>query len=276
MVRLHGSVDTMAIDFDADGEDCTHAGFSLGDPQTILVWFNPNSIDASDRQLTGQSLTAGESRTICGDTTGTGIIRMIMSFSGTNPHARSATGTITAGAWHYVAFRLDSSGAQDVQLFHGDLDTEVTEVSYGVTQESTGTILSTDSDFRAGNAAAQNNSANAVVAFMAIWPGTALTLAQIQAQQYFLGVPIVPGCELFTHYGIESATGTQPDWSGNGNNGTITGTPTLVDHVPIPIFLGDSDFQQEAAAAAGMLEDFHKRVPHYAGGMQNLTGGMRG
>ena len=37
---------------------------------------------------------------------------------------------------------------------------------------------------------------------------------------------------MFTHYGFNKVA-AQPDWSGAGNNGTVGGSPTVVDHVPL-------------------------------------------
>ena len=61
---------------------------------------------------------------------------------------------------------------------------------------------------------------------------TDLALAEIQRQQ-FRPHPLASTL-VFCMLGY-AGTGTQPDWSGNGNNGTVTGA-TVADHVPLGAF----------------------------------------
>ena len=75
-----------------------------------------------------------------------------------------------------------------------------------------------------------------------------MPLAQMQALQFNLHP--TTNTLLLSHYGY-NGTGTQPDWSGNGHNGTVTGA-TVADHVPMPPAFpyGDDDVTELIAAQA--------------------------
>ena len=90
-----------------------------------------------------------------------------------------------------------------------------------------------------------------------------LTLNQIIAQQYRPHVR--SDSQVFMHLGF-NGTGTQPDLTGKGNNGTVTGA-VVADHVPLgPPFGFDIPWAPVAvAAAAGSFpprRSFMNRSPH--------------
>jgi len=65
----------------------------------------------------------------------------------------------------------------------------------------------------------------------------ALSLGEIRSLQFHPRV--LSGCVLYSHYGF-NGTGTQPDWSGKGNSGTVTGA-TVSNHVPLGSPFGFDD-----------------------------------
>jgi hypothetical protein len=76
----------------------------------------------------------------------------------------------------------------------------------------------------------------------------AWTLAQVIAQQWTLS-PISPPYKVFWNLGFAgSASQTQPDWSGNGNNGTVTNA-TVAPHVPLPVFPFQTSMPYAVSAA---------------------------
>lgn len=133
--------------------------------------------------------------------------------------------------WLFTAGVLDTSGVDaDQKLYIGDLSTPAREPpSYSTQKVGSGTPNDNASaPCRIGNIST-GSWGNCIIA----WAGISdqrLTVDQIRALQWTLMPPagslvhIAPGLH---------GTGTQPDYSGNGNDGTIGGSPTLTDHVPV-------------------------------------------
>lgn len=66
---------------------------------------------------------------------------------------------------------------------------------------------------------------------------------------------------LHAEYGYNGATGNVADYSGNGNTGTVNGTPTLEDHVPKPPLFGlDTPWRQAPAPVAGVFDIFNSGI----------------
>lgn len=148
--------------------------------------------------------------------------------------------------WVFMAWVFDENGANsDQKLFIGKLDSIVAEVgSYSSQGAGSGSFDSNASQpMYVGNGWGTDEDDKPFVGdygFFGLW-NRALTLGELRALQF--QPRVTNGCLVFYDMG-RSGTSTQVDWSGNGNNGTITGT-TMANHIPLfvpslPIFVTPS------------------------------------
>lgn len=134
--------------------------------------------------------------------------------------------------WNWYAYVWDTAGANgDQKLYIGNLTAPFAEPSAYASQV---VGAGTPGD-NSGEDGVIGNNINGAVPFpgridRAIKYGAKLTLDQLISIQF--GNAIYPNRILDTKIGW-NGTGTQPDWSGNGNNGTVTGT-TVGDSAPVP------------------------------------------
>lgn len=227
----------MALSFtDASSNvvSCGSAFAAAQGAQSLCLWYYPTSLAAAVRFLASKhaNIAGFQREWTIRPTTG----QVNSSYRGTtNAQARSANSAgnvLTANKWWFLAFTLSSSLVPRVYL--GDLGAATYEVSYAI--QTTGVALVDDSsyDFRIGNAQDAAHAAPGRIARVAYFPAAELSLGQIQAVQCRgrLGVAAAGWWELGY-----AGTGTQPDWSGNGNAGTVTGA-TVADHVPLGSLFG--------------------------------------
>lgn len=159
--------------------------------------------------------------------------------------------SLTTNKWWYVAFTFTQTGP-DIQVYVGDLSTLATARTFGTTTNGSGAYASNSgATFGSGDISGGSQTAGARIATLMYWPDVVLTEAQFQAQQ-FRFVPLIPGCEVFSHYGYGGAT-TQADWTGHGHTGTGSGV-AVADHVPLPIF--GFDVSRSYSVSAQVLRRF--------------------
>lgn len=151
---------------------------------------------------------------------------------GTNLLYVTNNANLTVNKWWYIAWTVDQLGTPGTvgKIYLGDLSTIATERTYGTTTDGALLESNTDGTFTTGSEVDGTTAVGGRYGGLMMWPGVVLTLAQIQQHQ-FRFVPQVAGCKLFTRYGY-AGTGTQPDWTGTGNNGTQTGA-VVGDDVPL-------------------------------------------
>ena len=152
--------------------------------------------------------------------------------------AFSSASTYTANVWQYLVSTFDMAGANgDQKCFRGLLDTVVSEVS-GYDSQLVGSgaaFTNTGLNQTLGNRDAADLPVQGLMAWAAIYDRQ-LSLAEIRQQQYNIWTPIDPdNCLGFWNLGF-NGTGTQPDWSGNRNNGTVSGGAAEDNHVPLGYF----------------------------------------
>ena len=153
----------------------------------------------------------------------------------TNCFATSAFGNFAndgTSKWLFYAATFDTGGANgDQKLYIGDLSAvAAVPSSYSTQTVGSGTVGSDAGD----NGFLGNNSASGGhwpghIAYVQIISGTLLTSGQIASMQW--RPRMVAGTVGLWILGY-NGTSTQPDWSGSGNNGTVTGA-TVVDHPPL-------------------------------------------
>ena len=136
--------------------------------------------------------------------------------------------TVPTGAWTCVAATYD--GTDGGRIFQGSLTALLTENSYTVNTVGSGAIADNSAAnlFVGGDGSGSNNSFNGNVDSVAVF-NRRMALAELQSHQF--NPRVENGCVLFTRLGF-NGTGTQPDWSGNGNSGTVTGA-TAADPAPL-------------------------------------------
>lgn len=217
------------------------------DPFTCLMWIKPNTLSQDGRRLFAKANGDDPSMAFLGNS-GNLILRWGRATTGLD--YRTNDTPLSANVWQFLAFKIDTgAGGNQAGIWVGTLSALASESTYGTSTDGSGALDSNAANsFIVGNRPAANLAFEGDAAFVSFW-NVALSETQIHAQQFRPHVKT--GCVLFSHYGF-NGTGTQPDWSGNGNSGAVTGA-TVADHVPLgPAFGFDLGWQgQIAAAVAG-------------------------
>ena len=227
----------MALDFTGSTRrlDCG-SGASLDnlDIGTRLVWAYPTDVTATppphfmDKRGAGSTWRAFYMNTAV--SAGQLAFQVARATAGLN--ARSAAGFVTVNEWQCLAAVYNVNGVDgDQRLYRGTLVSTLAEAPSYVTQ-SVGNGASGDDSAgtqTVGNVTGIDNfNLDGLIAVVGIW-NRVLSLNELIAQQY--RPRMTDGCVLLMHVGYHG-TGTQVDYSGNGNHGTVTGA-TLADHVPL-------------------------------------------
>lgn len=213
----------------SDRVDCGN-GASITDLTTfsILMWVRPTTQTGS-RRFWCKGAGANE-RSASWRSADTNDVSFFVPRATTAGEARTAMDYGT-GSWLFFAFTYSEGNGPKV--YSGTLTTAAVEATYvgGYPVVGSG-ATKIDNDFQLiiGN----RTVASPVVAFQGDiatfmeW-NRELTLGEIKQQQFRL--MFTSGTVLFLELGW-NGTGTQYDWSGNGNSGTVTGA-TVSNHVPI-------------------------------------------
>jgi hypothetical protein len=196
---------------------------------TLLAWVYPTSLVASrpifrkgTLVTTGWNFSvndvSGNLRFRCGRATATSDY-----ITNTNP--------LVVNQWNFVAGTSDTGAAagEHHNIYVGDLSTAATECAYGTTTNGSGTQNS-DAGLPLvfGNLSSGTSAFPGYIAVVAVVTRV-LTPAQIVDWQF--DPRIVPNTIIFQELGF-NGTSTQPDYSGNGLSGSVTGA-TVTDHVPL-------------------------------------------
>jgi hypothetical protein len=133
--------------------------------------------------------------------------------------------------WVFIAVVWDTAGANGDQiLYSGDLTHTVAAGSSPSPQRvGSGTVTSQDAlSLFVGNNVGGAAPFPGNIAYTGLW-NRRLSLGELQDQQFH---PHVTSGSVIASYLGFNGTSSQPDWSGNGNAGTVTGS-AVVAHVPI-------------------------------------------
>ena len=146
----------------------------------------------------------------------------------TDANAVSAANPLSLNTWTCVGWTYDESDGP--RIFVGTLTSEMAEVTYDTGSPTVGSGASAgDSGIAMVIGSGTSNRAPGGRIAVFSMHNTRWTLAQIQAFQF--DPRVLEDSVAFLHLGF-NGTGTQPDWSGNGHAGTVTGA-TQSDHVPL-------------------------------------------
>ena len=244
----------MALVFGAvnsDRVDCGSAA-TLDDRTTMtcVMWVKWNG-GAGPVRFWGKGLGGGGYAYFGMPGGGTARLVATWDYTTTDATSQSSNSTLVSGSWQCVAVTFDNTNGP--KLYAGSLSAPIAETGYAVGPTApSGTRVSD---------AAQNfyigNDEGAGASFTKAWPGSiasfalwnrVLSLGELLDQQF--SPRVTSGCVLFAHLGF-NGTGVQPDWSGKGNNGTVTGA-TQSAHAPLarPFGREDSSLPYIVAAPA--------------------------
>lgn len=197
----------------------------------IWMWIYPTSVSVGRRtalhKLNGVRISIND--------TNSGDLFFTIPRATTNLNIRSSTtAVLTVNEWQFIAFLFDTSGLNGNQrAMRGTLISRATEPSYANQTVGTGT----KDDDAASNMLIGNHN-NLVEGFpgrigmIGIIAGRYPSFEEVQSLQFHPRV--VANTVFFVQYGFNSV---ESDWSGNLNNGTVTGA-TISDHVPLTRLLG--------------------------------------
>lgn len=197
---------------------------------TYLIWFFNTGVGNQrffTKGTTNQKLWRNE-------TNGTDHVFVCSRTSGTtSDNFRTNDGLIVTNAWAFLGVTRDPNAGTILHGYRGSLTSQVIEnTSY---QSNVNGSLVDDTDagggFKIGNLFANNGAFSGNIAWVGVW-NRVLTLPEMQALQY--NPQVTSGNVLFIYPGY-NGLGTQIDFSGNANHGTVTGTTMANTEIPISI-----------------------------------------
>lgn len=208
----------------------TTGALGLGNAFTIMQWVYPTSNGNGNGSITQPTTTSNIGR-IRRVGTGGDISVLVARTSVPTQYETNDTPWSTLNKWYFTVVTYDESGGagEVANIYVGDLTTLAVERSYGVAIDGSGATIG-----ESGGAAICNSNSTTTqgfggrVAFTAAY-SRVMSLNEIRTHQFFPRV--ASNCRLFMVLGW-NGTGTQADWSGLKNHGTVTGA-TVAAHVPL-------------------------------------------
>lgn len=209
---------------------------------TALVWFWMTSLAAAQRVLVSKFRGATDEGWQFVIPSSAAELRIEFARATTYMQYASNTTPIVTGQWLFGAATVDQAAGTPGHLYAGSLAAAATEVGYGTSVAGSG-AWSDDSarSFFIGNRdiASPNAAPGSRIAIVG-YVGRVMPLEEIRRWQF--DPQVVPDTAGLWPLGVAgSGTATQPDLSGNGNNGSPTGT-SLGEHVPVPTRLVGQHF----------------------------------
>jgi hypothetical protein len=224
---------------DASTNRVSH-GTGLGNwtAASYAFWYYPITLTAG-RNILNMFTGSFVVPSIAVGSVGTDELRMTWrrGGGGSNMIYETNNADITANKWWFVGVTVDQAAGAGVKVvfYLGDLNTLATARTNGTTTDvSSGYASNNGQTFYVGDNGTDSTAHAMRMGTLLFFPSAVLTQADFQRLQ-FRPLPLPSSVRLFTHYGF-NGTGTQPNWTGNGHSGTVTGA-TVAAHVPLgPIF----------------------------------------
>lgn len=216
---------------------------------TVWAWIYPTTLGSNRRIFTHGPANSDEIFFLSGTT---GNFSLFVTRATTNMSFISNTTPLsTLNKWYFVAGVYNESGGagHNGALYVGDLTTILSETTYGTATDGVG---SRTGGTGVGVLTIGNNPSAPVLSFQgriatAGYVARALSIGELKSIQYR---PRVVANQVGYWILGANGTSTQPDWSGNGLPGTVTGA-TVVDHVPLAPPFAYSTMPPYVVAAAG-------------------------
>ena len=230
----------MALTFGAATSDrVTHGSAAVLDnldPYTWLVWIRPTTL-TNNRIIVGKSTSPGTGKMLAVNGTG-GNVQVLVNRATDLSYTTSDT-PMSLNTWGFIAATFNSANAAgEIVNIYGGTET-VIAVERALATTTNGTAPNDDestTNLTVGNFDGGTSTFQGQIAWVGVW-NIEMTLAQIQAQQYFPHV--TSGCVFFARYN-NSTVGTQYDFSGFQNNGTVTGATVATITEPANVVFFDS------------------------------------
>jgi hypothetical protein len=154
---------------------------------------------------------------------GSGRLGVIVVATGGNPSFATGSFNLPIGSWFHVAFTYDSTNGI-ISYING---------SAGDTAAANGTLNGTPIATSIGyDGVGGRGHWNGNMADIAIW-NTALSSGQISSLVSGIRPPSVQSANLVGYWPLDGYASPEPDLSGNGNNGTLTGTARVLGPPPV-------------------------------------------
>lgn len=233
----------MSLDFGTRAQTRYVSWGTMGDDEmtagTIFAWIYPTDAGTGVFDNTVLSRWTPAPGDYCGLAVGDQNVSFQRVRATLYTVVTSSSNNVVNNAWQFVAAVWNTGGVNgDQKAYWGNLTTIVTEVA-------TYTSQAVGSGALTGMATNVYTGGNPDSTFEVDFAGriaivgrctSQLTLGQLQTVQWRLLPALSFSATLFSILGY-AGTGTQPDWSGSGNNGTVT-SATVGDHVPIGLPFG--------------------------------------
>jgi len=213
---------------------------------TVLMWVFPDGSNADGLWDKSEAAYANW-RQFSFDQVIANSIIIQFSRATTTALSTSATNAYTTGAWNFLGFSWDG-GSTAPKIYRGALTIPVAEVSYSGTPTAGSGAIGNDSanSLIIGNLVDLVQGLDGKIATIHMF-SRVLSITEMQTVQFRPSLRPA-NCVLYSHLGLVG-TGTQPDWSGNGNTGTVTGA-TVSAHVPLGGLFGIPQRRSYVVAAA--------------------------
>lgn len=220
--------------------DHGNAGGSTPNAGTVYAWVKKsNDTDTTGRIFVKQTSTVSTTGFWVLNIPGVATrLRCTIDFVSSDADAASANNTFVGTSWQFVACSYD--GVNAPKLYMGTTPQNLAETAYngtpvagtgGRVSDSGGPVLVGSN--AAGGAGASFPGDIAMINWI---PGKALTLNELKGHMMFprpyTDSTGVNYSAIFTFYGFNSL-GTQADWSGKKNNGTVNGSPSVFPNAPL-------------------------------------------
>lgn len=194
---------------------------------TLLIWTNPTSAgDANQGYVIDRNgkWRFQNENILSGDLNFT----FVYLFSGTNGLWRSNDRPYSTNQWNPIIIRYNSDSiTNDPDFFINGIKKEYTAVT-----APTGTRTSdAGNDVNIGSNSALSRSFDGMIAEFAIWD-IELTDVECFALNDGISPNRIRPSAMVGYWPLYGNSSPEPDLSGNGNNGTVTGT-TKADHTPV-------------------------------------------
>ena len=181
---------------------------------TVMFWFKPAEIGSQFRVIASKTNNAGTAGWQIAKSTGVPLQLFVLRTSG-NHEVTLNSSLLDTTNWHFIACTADITNGGP-KMYHGTMTKSVADEST-FAFDGGGTQISDASDpLWFGNGESGSLSWQSDLACAAVYD-TDLSLGEIRKLQFNTAHwNDHSNCLVFTHYGF-NGTGTQADWSGNGN-----------------------------------------------------------
>lgn len=233
-----------ALLMDANNEQVNVGTMGSWDPTVFTVWgwIYPTALSAQQGIFQKGNTASPFQRVNARVTNTTGGDFIVLKTGTTNLGYRVVPSPFTTNSWQFFAVTMDTgagTGAK-VKVYRGTLSAAPVASTMSVDNEGAGLHSHSTYSMFLG-VSADDEPCLCRLANVAFIDNVVLSANQIKTLWMSRGtIPAFGTRRGYWELGF-NGTSTQPDWSGNGYNGTVTGA-TVVPHVPLrPPFAFESD-----------------------------------